>query len=209
MQSQSSKCNGTFTFCISCPVNSNCCSRVKISGEIDSPILFPKDVEDVQQLTGLKVDCFSEPISPNNGKVRVMRTNSNGCYFYHFPEGKCEIYPVRPIDCRLFPFDIKEKSDGSLVWIAYTQLCPIEFDPYAYLNHVKAMVPQLRYNIQTYARTETPELDKQARVELSDVEYLEDYSFNSYKKPGYYKSIACRWQEFMMRVGGLVKKASR
>ncbi len=41
-----------------------------------------------------------------------------------FANGQCEIYEDRPIDGRLFPVDIREERDGTLVWIVYTRLCP-------------------------------------------------------------------------------------
>ena len=48
----------------------------------------------------------------------------HGCYFYDTENQVCKIYAGRPIDCRLFPFDIK-LSDTRKAYVIgyYTELC--------------------------------------------------------------------------------------
>ncbi|HEV7859050.1 MAG TPA: YkgJ family cysteine cluster protein [Pyrinomonadaceae bacterium] len=45
----------------------------------------------------------------------------NECAFLG-PEGKCRIYEMRPLDCRLFPLDIIEEQ-GEYYWCVFTT-CP-------------------------------------------------------------------------------------
>jgi hypothetical protein len=41
-----------------------------------------------------------------------MRTsNFGGCVFFNRKTGLCEIYDCRPVDCRLFPLDIRWIND--------------------------------------------------------------------------------------------------
>ena len=49
--------------------------------------------------------------------VDTITTNLDGsCMF--LKNKKCEIYPNRPFECRIFPFDIHE-IDGKLVWVCW------------------------------------------------------------------------------------------
>ena len=40
------------------------------------------------------------------------------CPFFSKALGVCEIYPVRPVDCRLFPLDLALR-DGRCWWVVY------------------------------------------------------------------------------------------
>ena len=107
------------------------------------------------------------PANNRGSGARLMRTGKGGCHFYR--EGKCAIYRVRPLDCRLFPLDIIEVEEHKFVWIAYTRFCPVEFDPFELLEQAKHLIPQLGDNIVSYARAETPGLDKEPYIEVCDV----------------------------------------
>ena len=168
VNSPMSESDGTYSFCANCPTSA-CCSKVRPGGRIDSPILFPGDVRAVERFTGESADRFSVSKNGKNHSERLMRTGSqSGCYFYR--DGKCAIYHVRPLDCRLFPFDIIEKSDGRLVWIVYTRLCPTEYDHHAYFEQAKKLLPRLGSNLHTYARAETPAMEKEPCIELEEVD---------------------------------------
>ena len=80
-----------------------------------------------------------------------------GCAF--FANGQCEIYEDRPIDCRLFPVDIREERDGTLVWIVYTRLCPAGFDRTGLLEHAERLLPALQGHAREYARVDTRGMD--------------------------------------------------
>ena len=80
-----------------------------------------------------------------------------GCAF--FANGQCEIYEDRPIDCRLFPVDIREERDGTLVWIVYTRLCPAGFDRTGFLEHAERLLPALQGHAREYARMDTRGMD--------------------------------------------------
>jgi hypothetical protein len=65
------------------------------------------------------VEDFSDQVeNPRTGnKVRFLKaSDKNGCFFLN--SGRCSIHEFRPVDCRLFPLDLKE-IDGELSWVIY------------------------------------------------------------------------------------------
>ena len=163
---------GTYSFCRECPTSKTCCCRVKPGGHVDQPVLYPKDVTAIEKYIGKEACFFSSALKEGKAKERIMDTGSRGCFF--FQRGKCAIYPVRPLDCRLFPFDIMEREDGQLVWIVYTRLCPVGFDPYHELNEAIRLLPELHTNIVSYARINVPGMDKEPYLELGKVQVPQD-----------------------------------
>ena len=112
---------GTFKFCSDCPSNNNCCVRTRHGlGEIANPPLLPNEAAEISAHTGLSVDAFAEG---QPGEPLAIKRTDSGCLFYK--GGKCEIYAIRPFDCKIFPFDIA-RLDGLFYWIVYTSLCPSE-----------------------------------------------------------------------------------
>jgi Fe-S-cluster containining protein len=158
------KNNSTYSICNDCPSEGNCCSRAKPNGRVDSPFLSSGDIDRI----GLDLNQYSEIRTYGDESVRVIKTSDNGCYFYK--DGKCSIYSERPIDCRLFPLDIIENSQGGLTWIAYTNLCHREFDPREYLKGAKLLLPEFGEDIYMYAKIKLPGMDKEPYVELEEVE---------------------------------------
>jgi Fe-S-cluster containining protein len=54
----------------------------------------------------------------NKLKIEKIKNNGDGsCYFLDI-KGTCNCYDKRPLECRLFPFDIKE-MDNKLFWIVW------------------------------------------------------------------------------------------
>ena len=157
--------DGTFDFCSRCPAHANCCSRVKPGGEVETPILFPDDIKAIEEDTGKKAGQFSEGRQGN--AALWMRSGEAGCYFYQ--SGSCAIYEVRPIDCRLFPMDLWEKRDGRVMLIAYTRLCPVQFDPKQYLRHAEYLLRRLGHNVKSYARAAAPGMEHEPYIVLGEV----------------------------------------
>ena len=142
-------------------------------GAIDAPLLYPDDVRLIEAYAGLSADSFSSPSSDQEAGERLMRTGSGGCYFYR--NGRCSVYQARPIDCRLFPFDIMEEEDGRLIWILYTNLCPVPFDLREF-EEARKLLPELGDRVRRYARARVPGMDEQTFVILGEVEQLQPSS---------------------------------
>lgn len=81
--------------CINCKVN--CCKQEKISNN-----LFLTDEE----------------------KKRLIGINDNFPCKFLSDKGLCKIHSQRPIDCRIFPFDIVEIKK-EFFWAYYQTNCPI------------------------------------------------------------------------------------
>jgi hypothetical protein len=114
-------------------------------------VIFPAEVEVIKTHTGLGADSFSEPCG--KGSVNWILSNEGGCYFCR--DGKCDIYPVRPLDCRLFPWDIAEE-DGRLVLIVHDTICPVKFRPEQYIGQIGNLIREFGEQLLTYARVSTP-----------------------------------------------------
>lgn len=101
--------------CASCS-SPNCC-------EIEAPFLTSFDIARISAETGLTPTEFADmsEIEPHVYVKSVRKSMGGSCMFHSSTDG-CQIYNSRPIDCRLYPLDIK-LIDSQLTWIVYTT-CP-------------------------------------------------------------------------------------
>lgn len=158
---------GEYGFCEKCPASGNCCSRARPNGEVDSPVLLPKDLKQIEEYTGEIANSFSLVRNELSDSLRFLKTGTKGCCFHE--DGKCGIYQVRPLDCRLFPLDVIETPDGRIALIAYTRLCPVGFDPKDHLEQAKKLLPELGENIYDFAGMDLVGMDKEPYIELEDL----------------------------------------
>lgn len=121
---------GTYEFCTQChSENKMCCCA---SDDIDMPILLQNEALQIQSMRprDRRLRVFSNNIG--HTPIRQMKSKplpaggvaSCACHFYDVNEHKCTIYDIRPVDCRLFPFDIRLDKDTDEYWIGYyDELC--------------------------------------------------------------------------------------
>lgn len=113
---------GTYGFCVDCTNhNRKCCCA---NEDVDMPILLPFEVDNIVKKTKRVQQEFCESGSQNLYQMNrrdIAGTSLKGCFFYDGQ--RCTIYDDRPIDCRLFPFDITF-LDGEYKLIYYTSICP-------------------------------------------------------------------------------------
>jgi len=110
----------------------------------------------IENATGVKREEFSlsRRVSETQEVFLQMRKKADDscCRFYDRASKRCGIYAIRPVDCRLYPLDIKT-FDGEYHWILY-QSCPFE-EPLpareildmvstAEMNLLPALLPELR-----------------------------------------------------------------
>ncbi|MDD3187538.1 MAG: YkgJ family cysteine cluster protein [Bacilli bacterium] len=93
---------GTYKDCSNCKnKNNNCCTDFV---NIDNPLITEKELEIIKLRSNNKE--FYKKITPH---LYNIKTCENGvCPFY---KKGCSIYLYRPVDCRLYPFDIIRKKD--------------------------------------------------------------------------------------------------
>lgn len=160
---------GSFGFCQSCPSNKNCCTRMKTNSPIDNAIVFNEEIDEIEKFSGVRREAFLQVGRyPEDGPYQTLTHNGNsGCYFYK--NGRCEIYRVRPLDCRFFPFDIIEDDDDNLRWIVYTELCPVNFDYRESFAMLKAFFDLPRKLALAYSRGKAPGMEANRYVVLDPV----------------------------------------
>lgn len=137
--------DGTFDFCSDCPAHSHCCRRIRIHGEMEPPFLSQAEAELIAQRTAGKIIDFAILQGDSAGQHLAIKALDGKCHFYR--NGICTIYELRPLDCRLFPFDIIEAPSGELVWIVYTDLCPVRFDFRRYFDVAKRLLVDSPYSL--------------------------------------------------------------
>lgn len=123
------------------------------------PVLTRDDVARISEVTGLDRREFCEE---SQKSLTVMRSVAGACHFYR--QGKCSIYGARPIDCRLFPFDVAAAADGSISLISYTSACPKSIDASSYVNNVESLLHRLGRQLAAFANLRSPRLDCQPHI---------------------------------------------
>lgn len=147
---------GTFNLCSNCVGKDvNCCC----SQNVDAPMLLPREVDEISKAKNIKKEEFVSKISfadmygDENLKDLYQlkkQDNSLACYFYR--NNKCTIYDIRPIDCRIFPYDIKLEKDGNYYLVFYkTKECQI-------LDEKLKDIKMISYNTRLFLRLLLPYL---------------------------------------------------
>lgn len=129
--------NGTFDFCTQCYTDHKVCCCA--SEKVDMPVFVNGELAAIRnQLVqkNTEKNSFSKALSDpfQKSAVRQMKREdkkekdgtliSTKCHFYNAEEQKCRIYEGRPIDCKLFPYDIKLSEEKKEYIIGYyTDLC--------------------------------------------------------------------------------------
>lgn len=135
-----------------------CCGKVQIGGVVAPAFLLKSDMLNIINLTGMKIEDFAiRHINHRIGEtVYLVKYNDKGCIFLT-PEGRCSIYNVRPIDCRLFPFDIKKKGN-SYYWVLYQyrNCMPVEHIQ-SNFEKIEPLLSLLLPDIENYATLESME----------------------------------------------------
>lgn len=121
---------GTFNLCSNCVgKNSTCCCDT----DVDSPMILPNEVEVISKKMKIEKESFSNRVDlakiNNDYSLKDLYQmkrdeKTNSCVFYK--NNQCTIYDIRPIDCRIFPYDIKLESDGNYYLVYYkSEKCQI------------------------------------------------------------------------------------
>lgn len=137
--------NGTFDFCAQCYTDHKVCCCA--SDKVDMPVFVNCELAAIRNQLAKKnteKNSFSRALSDpfQKSAVRQMKREdkkgkdgtliSTKCHFYNAEEQKCRIYEGRPIDCRLFPYDIKLSEEKKEYVIGYyTDLCERNLPDYS------------------------------------------------------------------------------
>lgn len=92
----------------------NCCTDSAV------PLVFPKDLEKIKK-NDSQYDTHLTTVEIQGKLVHAIKkkNGSTECVFWDESTEGCTIYESRPMDCRLYPFDILYVDD-SYHWIVYS-----------------------------------------------------------------------------------------
>lgn len=109
-------------------------SPVVTKSEIDKIEAFLSANQDVRKLAGDKDFSYFDSESKT---FKLSKFSDNRCVFWNPDTSKCRIYPARPLDCKIFPFEYRWFS-----WM-YAPHCPSKvFNKKIMLSQFKDYSPE-------------------------------------------------------------------
>lgn len=130
--------DGVFDFCTKCHEERKVCCCA--SDKIDMPVFLHNELGQIRNQLADRTtpkNNFSQSIAKpfNESPVRQMKRDiqkgSDGiehskCHFFDENEKRCQIYSGRPIDCKIFPYDIRKNNKTQEYVIGYySALCNV------------------------------------------------------------------------------------
>lgn len=128
---------GTFSSCSNCKCVINCC---QMFDKINAPTLNAEEI-------GIIRKNFLNFYDVHDTNLFTLKIKNTDCIF--FKNGKCCIYDIRPLDCRLYPFDIIKQNDKYYL-ILYKLSCFQEKDLLKNLDEIDLLVEKVKPWIQTF-----------------------------------------------------------
>ena len=105
--------NGTYAHCSQCKIEKNCCCDFE---EIDNIVATARERQWIIDRVG---DAAKQHFESITETVFNIVAKDAICPFYN---NGCVIYDIRPSDCKLFPYDLKE-INGKYYLIKYDLPC--------------------------------------------------------------------------------------
>ena len=106
--------------CFSCDV---CCRFL----EADSPLapIFTETERQKAVAHGINPTLFRPQADGKSAQIQLKpHDDFYICPFFEPETSHCTIYPMRPLDCQLYPFALMFSEDGSEVVLGVDTLCP-------------------------------------------------------------------------------------
>ncbi len=106
--------------CFSCDV---CCRFL----EVDSPLapIFTEVEKARVVAAGADPELFRPQVDGKSAQIQLKpHDDFYICPFFEPEMNRCTIYPIRPLDCQLYPFAIMFSEDGNEVVLGVDTLCP-------------------------------------------------------------------------------------
>ncbi len=125
--------------CFSCDV---CCRFL----EADSPLapIFTEVEREKVVTHGADPSVFRSQTDGKSAQIQLKpHENFYICPFFDSETGCCTIYPMRPLDCQLYPFALMFSEDGSEVVLGVDTLCPFaeeRFETEIFQRHIRDVV---------------------------------------------------------------------
>ena len=102
-----------------CEKCARCCGDTE--NRVRSILLLKSDIKRISEKKALCPDAFAQKIAGFEPYLYRMRTNTDRkCVFLR--NTSCSIYPIRPLICRFYPFQLNPGPKGYV--FEYTDECP-------------------------------------------------------------------------------------
>ena len=145
------KYEGTYSHCSTCKIKKNCCCD--FDDGIDNIVTTINEKEEIVKRLGSSAEVWFKKI---NDEAYNILNKKGVCPFYN---NGCSIYDIRPSDCRLFPYDLKEIN---------TKYYLIKYDLPCGSKYVKEDVDQVVEVLKTIIKTYT---DKKIEERVNKLNY--------------------------------------
>ncbi len=125
--------------CFSCDV---CCRFL----EVDSPLapIFTEIETENAVAQGADPALFYPQVDAKSAQIQLKSYNDFYiCPFFEPETSHCTIYPIRPLDCQLYPFAFMHSEDGSEVVLGVDNLCPFgeaHIETEAFQKHIRHVI---------------------------------------------------------------------
>ncbi len=125
--------------CFSCDV---CCRFL----EADSPLapIFTETEGKKVVAHGADPSLFQPQTDGSSAQIQLKPHNDFYiCPFFDPETSHCTIYPMRPLDCQLYPFALMFSEDGREVVLGVDTLCPFgeaHFESAAFQRHIRDVI---------------------------------------------------------------------
>lgn len=129
--------------CFSCDV---CCRFL----EADSPLapIFTEMERKKAIAQGASPSQFHQQADGASAQIQLKSHNDFYiCPFFAPETSRCTIYPIRPLDCRLYPFALMFSKDGSEVVLGVDTLCPFgdeHLETEAFQRHIRDVIDYVK-----------------------------------------------------------------
>ena len=125
--------------CFSCDV---CCRFLAADSPL-APIFTERETAKVVA-HGADPTLFRPQIDNTSAQIQLKRYKDFYiCPFFDPETSHCTIYPIRPLDCRLYPFALMFNEDGSEVVLGVDTLCPFgeeHLETEAFQRHIRDVI---------------------------------------------------------------------
>lgn len=125
--------------CFSCDV---CCRFL----EADSPLapIFTEAEREKVIVAGAEPSLFRPQADGKSAQIQLKpHKDFYICPFFDPETSHCTIYPIRPLDCQLYPFALMCSEDGSEVVLGVDTLCPFgeeHLETDAFQRHIRDVI---------------------------------------------------------------------
>ncbi len=125
--------------CFSCDV---CCRFL----EADSPLapIFTEAETEKVIAAGADPALFHPQADGKSAQIQLKpHTDFYLCPFFDPETSHCTIYPIRPLDCQLYPFALMRSENGSEVVLGVDTLCPFgeeHLETEAFQRHIRDVI---------------------------------------------------------------------